>query len=182
MRKVIVLFFIFFTINTKIKGQIYYTKNGSISFFSKTIMEDIDAENSQVISVLNIQTGLLQFSLLNQAFHFPKAKMEDDFNENFMESDKYPRSSFKGMITDVGNINFTKDGTYKVNVTGNLEIHGVVKNITIPGTITIKNENISATSSFSILVKDFNIKIPSIVTNKIAESIEVNVKCDYEKK
>ncbi|MEO6838143.1 MAG: YceI family protein [Ginsengibacter sp.] len=145
-------------------------------------MENINAENNQVISVINIQTGVIQFSLLNNAFQFPKAKMEDDFNENYIESDKYPRSSFKGIITDLRNINFNNDGTYRVNVKGDIMIHGVTKNITIPGTITIKNGNISATSSFDLLVKDYNIKIPSIVTNKIAESIEVKVSCDYEKK
>ena len=72
-------------------AQVYFTKNGHISFFSKTIMENINAENNQVISVINIQTGVIQFSILNNAFHFPKAKMEDDFNENYIESDKYPR-------------------------------------------------------------------------------------------
>ncbi|MEO8948102.1 MAG: YceI family protein [Mucilaginibacter sp.] len=145
-------------------------------------MENINAVNNQVISVINFQTGVIQFSLLNNAFHFPKAKMEDDFKENYIESDKYPRSSFKGIITDIGNINFNSDGTYKVNVKGDIMIHGVTNNITIAGTITIKNGNISATSSFNLLVKDYNIQIPSIVTNKIAESIEVKVRCDYEKK
>ena len=164
------------------QGQIFYTKNGNISFFSKTIMENISAENNQVISVINIQSGIIQFSLLNNAFHFPKAKMEDDFNENYIESDKYQRSTFKGIIMDIGDINFNRDGTYKANVKGDIMIHGVTKNITLPGTIIIKNGNISATASFDLLVKDYNIKIPSIVTNKIAESLEVKVKCDYEKK
>ena len=182
MKKVLILLLIFSTIYVEAKGQAYYTKNGNISFFSKTIMENINAENNQVISVINIQTGIIQFSLLNNAFHFAKAKMEDDFNETYMESDKYPRSTFKGIITDIGNINFNSDGTYKVNVKGDIMIHGVTKNITIPGTIIIKNGNISATSAFTLFVKDYNIKIPSIVTNKIAENLEVKVRCDYEKK
>jgi hypothetical protein len=182
MKKVMILLLIFSTIFVETKGQVYYTKNGNISFFSKTIMENINAENNQVISVINNQTGIIQFSLLNNAFHFVKAKMEDDFNETYMESDKYPRSTFKGIITDIGNINFNSDGTYKVNVKGDIMIHGVTKNITIPGTIIIKNGNISATSTFTLFVKDYNIKIPSIVTNKIAENLEVKVRCDYEKK
>lgn len=182
MRKVIILLFIFSTIYVEIKGQLYYTKNGNTSFFSKTIIENITAENNQVISVLNIQTGVLQFSLLNNAFHFSKAKMEEDFNENFMESDKYPRSAFKGTIAGIENINFNTDGTYKLNIKGDLMIHGVTKNITVPAVIIIHNGKISATSSFNISVKDYDIKIPSIVTNKIAETMEVKVKCDYEKK
>lgn len=177
-----ILFLLFSEVHTESRGQVYYTKNGNVSFFSKTIMENISAENNQVISVINIQTGVIQFSLLNNAFHFLKAKMEDDFNENYIESDKYPRSSFKGVITDVGNINFNNDGTYKVSVKGDIIIHGVTKNIATTGTITVKNGNISATSSFDLLVKDYNIKIPSIVTQKVAENIEVKVTCNYEKK
>lgn len=182
MRKLMILFLFFITIESEPHAQVYYTKNGNISFFSKTIMENINAENNQVLSVIDSQTGVIQFSLLNNSFHFPKAKMEDDFKENYIESDKYPRSSFKGIITDIGNINFNNDGTYKVNVKGELTVHGVTKDITIPGTIFIKNGNVSATSSFEIPVKDYQIKIPSIVTNKIAETIEVKVTCDYEKK
>jgi hypothetical protein len=182
MKKIILFLALFTSINIAADAQVYYTKNGSISFFSKTVLENIEAENNQVISVLNTETGMLQFTLLNNAFHFPKAKMEADFNESYIESDKYPRSTFKGTITDLSNVNFNKDGTYQVNVNGDLTIHGVTKNITTPGTITIKNGNVSANSSFKVLVSDYKIKIPSIVSNKIGEHIEVKVACNYQKK
>ena len=182
MKNVILFLTLIAFANRQADGQVYYTKNGNVSFFSKTVLENIDAENNQVISVLNIQTGTLQFSLLNNAFHFPKAKMETDFNEDYMESDKYPRSTFKGTITNPGDINFTKDGSYPVKVNGDLTIHGVTKNISAPGTIAIKDGNISATSTFKVLVSDYKIKIPSIVSNKIGESIEVKVSCNYQKK
>ncbi len=168
--------------NINADAQVYYTKNGNVSFFSKTVLENIDAENNQVISVLNAGTGALQFSLLNNAFHFPKAKMEADFNEDYMESDKYPRSTFKGTIANLSDVNFNKDGSYPVKVNGDLTVHGVTKNISVPGTIVIKNGNVSATSSFKVLVSDYKIKIPSIVSNKIGESIEVKVACNYQKK
>lgn len=163
-------------------SQVYFTKNGHISFFSKTILENINADNNQVISVLNINTGLLQFSLLNRAFHFPKAKMEEDFNEEYMESNKYSNSTFKGVINNIGSIDFSKDGTWNVNVTGDLTIHGVTKNVTIPGKINIKNGAIAANADFKIVIKDYHIKIPSIVSNKISESIDVRVECSYQKK
>ena len=181
-RIIILLTVILIGINSSSFGQVYYTKNGRISFFSKTSLENISADNNQVISVLNIETGILEFSVLNNAFHFPKAKMEEDFNDNYMESNKYPKSTFKGNITDISNISSLKDGNYKVNVKGDLMIHGVSKNITAPATITIKDGKISATSSFKVLLKDYNISIPTIVTNKIAESIEITVNCNYEKK
>ena len=75
MNKMILLFILLAYTNVNAVAQIYYTKNGNVSFFSKTVLENIDAENNQVISVLNTETGALQFSLLNNAFHFPKAKM-----------------------------------------------------------------------------------------------------------
>lgn len=180
--KIILLLMLLAFKNINADAQVYYTKNGNISFFSKTVLENIDAENNQVISVLNAGTGALQFSLLNNAFHFPKAKMEADFNEDYMESDKYPRSTFKGTITNLADVNFNKDGSYPVKVNGDLTIHGVTKNISVPGTIVIKNGNVSASSSFKVLVSDYKIKIPSIVSNKIRESIEVKVACDYQKK
>jgi hypothetical protein len=163
-------------------AQLYFTKNGRISFFSKTSLENISADNNQVISVLNAETGLVQFSLLNNAFYFPKAKMQEDFNDNYMESGKYPKSTFKGIVTDIATINFSADGNYKMHVKGDLTIHGVTKNITTTGTLIIKNGNISATTSFRVQLTDYQIKIPTIVTDKSAKEIEVTVNCNYEKK
>ncbi len=182
IKRLMILLFILTVININTRAQVYFTKNGNISFFSRASLENISADNNQVISVLNTTTGSLQFSLLNSAFHFPKAKMEEDFNEDYMESNKYPKSTFKGVITDIGDISSLKDGSYPVNVKGDLMIHGVTKNITAPGTITIRDGKISAESTFKVLLKDYNISIPSIVINKIAENIEVTVNCIYEKK
>ncbi len=182
MKRIIVLFTIVTGLINSSFGQVYYTKNGSISLFSKTPLENISADNNQVISVLNMESGVLEFSVLNNAFQFPKAKMEEDFNENYIESDKYPKSVFKGNIADISNIGSLKDGSYKITVTGELMIHGLAKSITTPATITIKDGKISAMASFKILIKDYNIKIPSIVSNKIAESVEITVRCNYQKK
>ena len=182
MKKILFILAMLTAMHIRTDGQVYFTKNGSISFFSKTPLEDIKADNNQVISVLNILTGAIQFSLLNNAFHFAKAKMEEDFNEDYMESDKYPKSTFKGVITDISKINFGKDGSYPINVKGDLMIHGITKNIIAPGTITIRDGNIAASASFNVLVKDYQINIPTIVSNKIAENIKITVSCRYEKK
>ncbi|MEO6683036.1 MAG: YceI family protein [Ginsengibacter sp.] len=181
-KSVFLLFVLVAAFNNNTHGQIFYTKNGSISFFSKTIVEDIDAKNNQVISVINFQTGTIQFSLLNNGFRFPKAKMEEDFKANYMETDKYPRSTFKGVISDISNVNFSKDDAYKVNVKGSLSIHGVTKEIEVPGVIIVKNGTISAQTEFNVLVEDYKISVPSIVSNKIARSIQIIVNCHYEKK
>lgn len=181
-RIIILLTIILIGINSSSFGQVYFTKNGRISFYSKASVENISADNNQVISVLNTQTGALQFSVLNNAFHFPKAMMEQHFNSDYMESDKYPKSTFKGTVADISKVDISKDGTYNVSVTGSLSIHGVSKDVTTPGTITVKDGKISGTCTFKILLKDYDIKIPSIVKNNIAENIEITVNCNYEKK
>lgn len=182
MKKTAVLILVFCMAYVNCTAQLYFTKNGKISFFSSTLLEDIKADNNQVISIINPSTGELQFSLLNNAFHFKKALMEEHFNADYIESAKYPKSSFKGTITNAGSVNFNADGVYKVTVSGSLSIHGVTKTVSVPGTITVKSGNISATSVFKVKVKDYNISIPAGVKNNIAEDIELTVNCKYEKK
>lgn len=163
-------------------AQTYFTKNGHVAFYSKTILEDISADNNQVISVLNIKTGEIRFALLNRAFNFPKSKMEEDFNESYMESERYPKSEFSGVIARIADIDFNKDGNWAVNVSGDLKIHGVTRKISVPGQIVIKDGILSAAASFKVFVKDYHIRIPSIVSQKIAESVEVKIDCTYQKK
>lgn len=165
-----------------LQAQVYFTKNGAVSFYSSALLEDIKADNNQVISVIDLSTGSIQFSLLNSAFHFKKALMEEHFNADYIESAKYPKSIFKGTITNFKGINLNTDGVYQVSVSGDLSIHGVTKAVTASGTITVKSGNISASSVFKVKVKDYNISIPATVRNNIAETIEITVKCDYQKR
>ena len=175
-------FIILCIISISAHAQKYYTKNGSVSFYSKATVEDIQATNNQALSVVNVATGDIQFSLLNTGFHFEKALMEEHFNEDYMESPKYPKSTFKGKITNLSEINFTKDGTYNTTVTGDLMIHGVTNKVTAGGTITIKNGAISASSKFNIKLADYKISIPSVVKNNIAETIAITVSCSFSSK
>ncbi len=163
-------------------AQKYYTKNGKVSFFSKATLENIKADNNQVTSTLNTQNGELLFSLLTNAFHFEKALMEEHFNDDYMESAKYPRSTFKGAITNISAVTADKDGTYNVTVTGDLTIHGITKNISTTGTITVSGGKLTASSVFTVKLKDYNISIPSAVRNNIAESVQLTVSCNYEKR
>jgi hypothetical protein len=163
-------------------AQKAYTKNGFISFFSSTKMEDIKADNNQVLCVLNTQNGDLQFSLLNKGFRFAKALMEEHFNESYIESSKFPKSTFKGSIADVSKVNFTKDGNYTVTVKGGLTIHGVTKNITTSGTITINGGKINAAAKFIAKLADYKISVPGTVKNNIAATIEITVNCNLDQK
>lgn len=179
--KKIILYILLMTTAFGATAQKYFTKNGGISFFSKTSMENIEASSNQVLSVLNMPAGELQFSVLMKSFHFQKALMEEHFNEEYIESDKYPKATFKGKITDASKIDLTKDGTYTVSATGDLAMHGVTKSITTPATVTVKSGKVSAKAEFNVKLADYKISIPSVVKSNIAESIKVTVSCNYEK-
>lgn len=172
----------FLLINFGALAQKVYTKNGSISIFSKSPLENISADNNQVMSVLNQQTGEMQFSVLIKSFHFKKALMEEHFNENYMESDKYPKATFKGNIQDLSKINMGKDGSYSVQVSGELTMHGVTNKISAPGTITIKSGIANASGRFTAKLADYKITIPNLVKDNISETIEITVTCSYDQK
>jgi polyisoprenoid-binding protein YceI len=163
-------------------AQKYFTKNGSISFFSTTALENIKADNNQVVSVLNAQTGDLQFSLNIKAFHFKKALMEEHFNENYLQSDQYPKASFRGNIATISSVNFNADGQYPVTVSGDLTLHGVTKKITTGAQIQVKAAKISGLAVFKIALADFNITVPKVVESNISKTIEITVNCLYDQK
>jgi hypothetical protein len=155
----------------------YVCKNANISLYSKAPLEDIDATSAKGTSVFNAANGTLAFSVPIRSFQFQKSLMQEHFNESYMESDKYPNASFSGKISE--KIDAAKNGTYPVNVSGMLEVHGVKQNRTIPGTITVNNGTVSMKSEFMVMCKDHQIEIPKLVFQKIAESIRVQVAANY---
>lgn len=160
-------------------AQKYMTKNGFIGFFSHTPMEDIKGDNNQVAGVINIATGDMVFQALVKSFHFDRALMEEHFNENYMESEKFPKATFKGKITNLSAVNFTKNGTYEVSVEGDLTIHNVTNKVTNKGTIEIITGGINASSKFKIVPEDYKIEIPGVVREKISKDLEVTVLMKY---
>lgn len=162
-------------IGNAVFAQKYMTRTGKISFFSGTPLENIEAFNNEVASVLDSKTGSMVFAVPIKSFKFEKALMQEHFNENYMESDKFPKAEYKGSITDVSKVNFAKDGTYNVSSTGKLTMHGVTKDVVIPGTVTVKGSEATLNSKFKVKPDDYGIKIPSMVVTKIAKEIEVTV-------
>jgi hypothetical protein len=164
-----------------VSAQKYSTKNGRISFYSETAAEKIEAQNTQVNSALDIATGDFVFKTLIRGFEFEKALMQEHFNENYLESDKFPNSTFKGKVTNLKDVNFAKDGKYNVTVEGDLTMHGITKKVSVKGTMEVKAGSIYADSKFKVLIKDYNIKVPNTVINNIAESIEIKVSVELKK-
>jgi len=179
MKKITFLILFFSTIIGYSQG-LYKAVDGDISFFSETPMENIDAVNKDVKALINTKTGEVAFIATNVGFHFEKPLMEEHFNENYMESDKYKVSVFKGKISE--QIDYTSNGTHKVTVKGTLSLHGVDQEREIAGEITIRDGKITVKSDFDIKVKDHKIKIPKLVIKNIAETVKVTVNLNFEPK
>lgn len=160
----------------------YMTKTGHVDFHSSTPMEDIHADNDKVISVWDAGTGAIEFSMLIKAFTFEKALMQEHFNENYMESNKFPKATFKGTLSGVKADQLAKAGAYPVTVEGTINVHGVEQPMKATGTITTDGKGgIRAESKFQVKPADHDIKIPGAVRKNIAEAIDVSVRMDYTK-
>ncbi|GEP88633.1 YceI-like domain-containing protein [Chitinophaga terrae (ex Kim and Jung 2007)] len=152
-------------------AQKYFTRNGEARFFSKTAAENIEAANKQVLAVIDASNNQVAFNLLVKGFLFEKQLMQDHFNEEVMESDKYPKASFTGKITDP--VNLAKDGKYQVHVSGQLAMHGVSKPVTALADIEVANGTLKGKSTFNVAYDDYNIKLPSLLQNSVAKTIQV---------
>ena len=153
----------------------YFTKTGKISFYSKSAMENIEAVNNKLMSVWDIENGQIEFAVLMKGFEFEKALMQEHFNENYVESDKFPKATFKGIVENSNAVSIAKNNTTNIKVSGNLTLHGVTNPVSTTATIIVKNGVISASCNFNILLQDYKISIPSIVSDKINKKIDISI-------
>ncbi|RAJ04107.1 YceI-like domain-containing protein [Chitinophaga skermanii] len=167
---------LFFTLHAAAQN-IFSAKNVASSFFSKAPLEDIDAHSKSGVSAINVQARTVFVQVPINSFEFKKSLMQEHFNENYMESDKYPNAIFKGRIVD--EINLATNGTYTATVTGNLLLHGVDKTYSEKVTFTVNNGKINAVANFKVKLADHKIKIPTIVFKNIAEVVDVSIEANY---
>lgn len=150
----------------------FFTRQGYVSFYSHTIVEDIKADNNQVLSILDFDTGEIAITMLMKSFTFEKALMQEHFNENYVESDKYPKAFFSGKIS---NLEAIKNGDVTVAVIqGDLTIKDATHPTVIESRITVEANTIVLRGKFMVTVADYNIKIPAIVRRNIAREVEVS--------
>lgn len=180
LKKNVIVMALVLTASLSFAQDKFYTKTGKISFLSKAPLEEIEGKNKTVTAVVDSKTGAIQFAIQMKGFEFEKQLMQQHFNENYVESDKYPKSEFKGTITNNAAINYKKDGTYNTKVKGQLTIHGVTKDVETTGTFKINGGKIDASSTFNVLISDYNIKIPSIVKEKVSDTIKITVDCSLD--
>jgi len=160
------------------KAQVYTAKSGTASFYSEAPLENIEAISSSVQSIMNTTTKSIAFIISIRSFQFKKDLMKEHFNEKYLESDKFPNATFSGKINE--DLDLAKEGTYNVTSTGKIAMHGQEKEITVPGTFTVKNGEAMLESNFPLAVADFKIEIPQLLFQNIADTVAVKLNVNYQ--
>jgi polyisoprenoid-binding protein YceI len=181
MKKLLLAMACLLAVSFTVHAQKFITKTGHIKFYSDSPLEKIEAHNRQVNAALDASTGDFVFRVLMKSFDFEKALMQEHFNENYVESDKFPNALFLGKVTNIKDVNVSKEGVYEATIEGKLTIHGVTQNVKEKGSFEVKEGKLNGKAKFNIMLSDYNIKIPGAVTNNIAKSVEITVEVNLEK-
>ena len=181
MKKIIVTTAVVLMGMSAAHAQKYMTRTGKVNFKANG-NEDIRAVNNEVNCLLDATTGKVGFQIMIKSFKFEKALMQDHFNENYMESDQYPKAEFSGKIDNMDAAQYQKDGTYKVTATGTMTVHGVKKEVAIPGTIIVAGDKLTLQANFALVFADYAIKIPDLVTGKVGTKADVKLETMATKK
>jgi polyisoprenoid-binding protein YceI len=165
-------------------AQTFLTRTGKINFdaSTKNSPEKVEAKSNEVASIVDAKTGDVRFQVLIRSFKFERALMQEHFNENYMESDKFPKADFKGAITNLNEINFSKDGNYNAKVSGKLTIHGVTNDVTVPGTIAVKGNTVEIKTKFIVKLADYNLTVPAVVADKLDKMATVTIESQLTQK
>ncbi|MDX2430694.1 MAG: YceI family protein [Bacteroides sp.] len=162
-------------------GQAKYLSNeGNIIFFSHTALEDITAENMEVASVLDSETGEVVVLVQMTAFEFEKKKMQEHFNENYVESETFPKATFRGKILNNADVDYATKGRYDIQLEGEMSIHGVAKQVSARGSLEVITGGLIARTKFLLNPEDYNIKIPKVVRKNISENMEIRVEINHK--
>lgn len=158
----------------------YMTKEGVITFYSHTIIEDITARNEKVAAVIDGENSAVAIIVLMNEFQFEKKLMQEHFNENYVESEKYPKATFSGRFSGMSESDFQTPGKYQVRVKGEMSIHGHTQEISTEGSIEVRQNSIIARTKFLLNPEDYGIGIPRLVRKNIAEKMEITAEliCD----
>ena len=175
-----ILFSLLFLASVNSQAQRFMTKTGRVDFSATGAIEKIEGVNKSTACLLDSKTGAMDFIVQIKSFVFEKQLMQEHFNENYMESDKFPKASFKGTIQNPASVNFSKDGEYKVDVGGKMNIHGATKDVKASGKLIVKGGKVELKASFSVILADYNIAIPGAVKDKISKDARINVDCVLE--
>jgi len=177
MQKIMIFIAAFFVLTTTATAQKFFTRDGKVKFDATAASspEKIDALSNSATAVLDASTGNFQWAVLIKGFQFEKSLMQEHFNENYMESDKFPKATFVGKIVNLSEVNLYKDGTYNAVVSGQMTVHGISKEITTNGALTVSGGNVRVNAGFNLDLADYSISIPSLVSDKVAKEAKILV-------
>lgn len=175
--KKIIFFFIGMGSSLLLQAQKFTSEKSAVSFLSRAAIEDIAAETDKATSIFNMGTGEIVFSIPIKEFEFAKTLMKEHFNEKYMETEKYPKSTFQGKI--MGFLQ-AAGGEQETRAMGKLTIHGVTKNVELPGKMEVADGRVVMKSKFMIKLADYKIKIPTLLWKNIAEQVEVTIEFTYK--
>ena len=175
-RSIIALLLVLFALGQVQAQKIYSTKAAKVRFIAVDD-KDIDATNTKAVSRLETN-GNISFIMLMKDFSFEMDLMQKHFNEEYVESDKFPRGIFNGQITNIKSVNFAKDGSYPIIVNGNMQEHGVNKAIQTNGVIVISKGLPKASAKFTVSLKDFG--IGGVLIKMVADQVDVEVVANYQ--
>ena len=174
------LIIIYLLFSTQVLAQQFYTNKGKISFFSEAPLEDISAVNENVSAIIDSQTGGFAFRVKIVDFTFPNSLMQEHFNESYLESEKYPLSTFKGVVDNFSDLDLSNEQNLVVN--GSLSMHGISKDAQMKSNAQMINDELHISSTFDVALEDYEIDIPKIMMYKIAETIKVTVEIKLNKR
>ena len=177
LKNILVTIFFLSIAPSVIAQKVFLATGGMAYFFSATPLENIEAKSQSMTAVLTTGSNKIHFTVPLRTFKFDKSLMEEHFNEKYVESEKYPKTAFKGVINET--IDWSRDTVATVTATGTFDLHGVVKEVTEKGTLKIIGDKINLVVAFDIILADYKIRIPKVVTTNIAEVIRVNIECDF---
>lgn len=165
---------------TQTRAQRFVCRTSRISFSAGTDIERIEPFSNEGACVFDVGSGLLTLQVLVRSFKFEKALMQDHFNENYLESNKFPKAIFKGRVINMNDIHFEKQGTYPAEVEGELTIHGVTKELNLTVYISVGAGKIGAQADFDVIPTEYGVNIPSVVSSKILNKLPVKVHAELK--
>ena len=176
LRCILILIALIFTVSAAGAQLRFFAEAPSINFYSDGLVEDISAVNHRVTSIFDAMNGEIAYLMNVKDFQFVNKLMQTHFNEKYMESEKYPKSSFQGKVTG---FNLSNGGTQQVKAAGKLTIHGVTREVDIPGTIEVSGTRLNLKAKFMVKLEDYKITVPQVVWDKIAQQVEVTLEFVY---
>ncbi|MCU0384105.1 MAG: YceI family protein [Cyclobacteriaceae bacterium] len=160
-------------------AQKYISETSTITFFSDASLEDIAATNKKAVSLYDVGTNAIAFSIPMKEFMFDKSLMQEHFNEKYVESEKFPKATFEGKVTG---FDVSKKGLQQVIASGKITIHGKTKPVEIPGTLEVVQDKLQLKTKFKVKLEDYEVTIPKLLWQKIAEEVEVSMDVLYKVK